>query len=216
MLVAPNGKVFCAGPSQITRYLNVSGTGAWTSVANSNYGTRNWGSAVMYDDGKVLLMGGVPCAFYGTCTTLPTASAEVIDLNSGSPAWTYTGSMAVGRKLFQATLLPDGKVLVAGGSKGSEDPNKGNPANPALAAEMWDPATGTWSTMASLAGYRGYHSIGLLLPDGRVLSAGSDGKSSARRNSRSACRACSRTNVGPVVHSGIALDVPCSRLEPLP
>ena len=61
MFVAPNGKVFCAGPSQTTRYLDVTGTGAWSSVGNSNYGTRNWGSSVMYDDGKVLLMGGSPC-----------------------------------------------------------------------------------------------------------------------------------------------------------
>src|SRR6266404_6293918 len=44
MHVAPNGRVFCAGPSQATRYLNVSGTGTWTLVGNSNYGTRNWGT----------------------------------------------------------------------------------------------------------------------------------------------------------------------------
>src|SRR6266576_2607880 len=50
MFVAPNGKVFCAGPSQTSRYLDVSGSGSWSSVANSNYGTRNWGSSVMYDD----------------------------------------------------------------------------------------------------------------------------------------------------------------------
>src|SRR5437899_4799316 len=82
MFVAPNSKVFCAGPSQTTRYLDVSGTGAWSSVANNNYGDRNWGSPVMYDDGKVLLTGGSPCAFYSGCSTLPTATAEIIDLNS--------------------------------------------------------------------------------------------------------------------------------------
>jgi galactose oxidase-like protein/fibronectin type III domain protein/Kelch motif protein len=174
MFVAPNGKVFCAGPSQTTRYLDTTGTGAWSSVANSNYGTRNWGSAVMYDDGKVLLMGGTPCGFYpGTsCTSLPTASAEIIDLNSPTPAWQYTGSMVTGgRRLFNATLLADGKVLVSGGTRGYEDPNT-QPSNPAYACEMWDPATGTWTTMASLTKIRSYHSIALLLPDGRVLSAG--------------------------------------------
>src|SRR4029450_4492915 len=94
MFVAPNGKVFCAGPSQTTRYLDVTGTGDWSSVASSNYGNRNWGSAVMYDDGKVLVMGGSPCDFYATnCTTYPTATAEIIDLNSPNPRWTYTGSM---------------------------------------------------------------------------------------------------------------------------
>jgi galactose oxidase len=70
MFAAPNGKVFCAGPSPTTRYLDVTGTGVWSSVANSNYGTRNWGSAVMYDDGKVLIMGGSPCGFYSLATRI--------------------------------------------------------------------------------------------------------------------------------------------------
>ena len=172
MFVAPNGKVFCAGPSPTTRYLDVTGTGAWTSVAKSNYGTRNWGSAVMYDDGKVLMMGGSPCGFYSTnCTTYPTATAEIIDLNSPNPAWTYTGSMVYGgRKLFNATLLPDGKVLVTGGSRGTESANNA-PTDPAYGSEMWDPATGTWTAMASLTTARAYHSTAVLLPDGRVLSA---------------------------------------------
>ncbi|MBA3573014.1 MAG: kelch domain-containing protein, partial [Pyrinomonadaceae bacterium] len=174
MHVAPNGKVFCAGPNKTTRYLDVAGTGAWSTVASSNYGTRNWGSSVMYEDGKVLLMGGTTCGAYAsTCTALPTATAEIIDLNSATPAWRYTGSMGGGRKLQNATLLPDGKVLVTGGSRGSEDPNSKS-SDPAYSSELWDPATNTWATMASLKVFRGYHSIALLLPDGRVLSAGGE------------------------------------------
>src|SRR6266480_943790 len=138
MHVAPNGKVFCAGPSQTTRYLDTTGTGAWSLVGSSNFDTRNWGSSVMYDEGKVLLMGGSPCAPYPftpnqtySCTTLPTASAEIIDLNNPTPAWIYTGSMVTGgRKLFNAILLADGTVLVTGGSRGTEDPNT-KPTNPA-------------------------------------------------------------------------------------
>jgi galactose oxidase len=170
MFVAPNGKVFCAGPTRPTRYLDVTGTGAWSSVAANNYGIRNWGSSVMYDDGKVLLMGGSPCGFYATnCTTYPTATAEIIDLNSPTPTWEYTGSMVTGgRKLHNATLLADGKVLVTGGSRGTEGPNT-NSSDPAYAGELWDPATGTWTTMASLTKIRTYHSTALLLPDGRVL-----------------------------------------------
>ena len=76
-----------------------------------------------------------------------------------------------GRKLFNATLLADGTVLVTGGSRGTEDPNT-RPTNPAYECELWDPATGTWTQMASLTKIRTYHSIALLLPDGRVLSAG--------------------------------------------
>src|SRR4029077_20842345 len=120
-----------------------------------------------------LLVGGSPCAPYATnCTTYPTATAEVIDLNSPTPTWQYTGSMVTGgRKLHNATLLADGKVLVTGGSRGIEDPNT-QPSNPAYASELWDPATGPWTTMASLTKIRSYHSVALLLPDGRVLSAG--------------------------------------------
>jgi galactose oxidase len=172
MFVAPNGRVFCAGPGQRTRYLDVNGTGDWSFVANSNYGTRNWGSAVMYNNGKVLIMGGSPCGFYSTtCNTYPTETAEIIDLNSPTPTWEYTGSMVTGgRKLHNATLLPDGKVLVTGGSRGTEGPNA-RPDDPAYECEMWDPATGTWATMASLTRIRAYHSTALLLPDGSVLTA---------------------------------------------
>src|SRR6266513_2890513 len=181
MHVAPNGQVFCAGPSQTTRYLDATGTGAWSLVGSSNFDTRNWGSSVMYAEGKVLLMGGSPCAPYKftpgatTCTTSsPTATAEIIDLNNPNPAWIYTGSMVTGgRKLHNATLLADGTVLVTGGSRGTEDPNTA-PTNPAYECELWDPATGTWTQMASLTKIRSYHSVALLLPDGRVLSAGGD------------------------------------------
>src|SRR4029077_17292617 len=67
--------------------------------------------------------------------------------------------------------LADGTVLVTGGSRGTEDPNT-TPSNPAYARELWEPATRTWTQMASLTKIRSYHSIALLLPDGRVLSAG--------------------------------------------
>src|SRR5262249_51360247 len=141
-------------------------------VRNSSYGLRNWGSAVMYDIGKILLMGGTPCGRYSTtCSTVPTATAEVIDLTAASPAWRYTTPMAGERKLHNATLLPDGKVLVTGGSRGTEDPNTLS-EDPVYPCEMWDPATESWSTMASSSTFRGYHATALLLPDGRVLSAG--------------------------------------------
>ena len=58
MFVAPNGRVFNAGPAQMARYLDTAGTGAWTNVANSAFGYRDYGSAVMYEQGKVLIVGG--------------------------------------------------------------------------------------------------------------------------------------------------------------
>ncbi|MCA1628230.1 MAG: fibronectin type III domain-containing protein, partial [Acidobacteria bacterium] len=162
MFVAPNGKVFYAGSTQTTRYLDTSGTGSWTTVANTNFGDRGDQStwAVMYDDGKVLIGGGADP---------PTATAEVINLNDASPTWRYVAPMAYPRRHSNATLLPDGKVLVTGGTSG---PGFNNETSPVYAAEMWDPATESWTTMASMSRMRLYHSAAVLLPDGRVLAAG--------------------------------------------
>jgi hypothetical protein len=161
MLVAPNGKVFDAGPSRQSRYLNTSGTGSWSNVAVTKFGgSRDYGPAVMYDVGKVLLVGG---------SDPPTATAEIIDLNAATPAWKFTGAMHFARRQHNAVILPDGKVFIVGGSNGSGFDNSNSKVLP---TEMWNPATGAFTTMASIATYRGYHSTALLLPDGRVLSAG--------------------------------------------
>ena len=165
MLLAPNGRVFDAGPTARTRYLNTSGTGAWSDVADRVGGTRSYGSAVMYAPGKVLVMGGN--------TNPPRNTAEVIDLNAASPSWRAVGSMQFARRHLNATLLPDGKVLVTGGTAA---PGFNDPSGHVDAAELWDPATENWTTLASNSGIpRVYHSTALLLPDGRVLSTGGNG-----------------------------------------
>jgi len=162
-----NGKVFNAGPNQDTQYLDTSGTGAWTNVGLRKFGFRDYGSSVMYDDGKVLVVGGADP---------PTPTAEVIDLNAASPAWSDAARMANPRRQLNATLLPDGKVLATGGSSAA---GFSEPSGAVHAAEMWDPATDSWTTLASSTRFRGYHSIALLLPDGRVLSAGGDNEPNA-------------------------------------
>jgi hypothetical protein len=161
MLVAPNGKVFNAGPSRQTRYLDTTGTGAWSNVAVLNFtGFRDYGPAVMYAPGKVAVIGGADP---------PTATAETIDLNAAPPTWHYTGSMHFPRRQHNAVILPDGKVFIVGGSSARGFDTS---TSPVLPTEMWDPATGQFTVMASIAVYRGYHSTALLLADGRVLSAG--------------------------------------------
>jgi PKD repeat protein len=158
--LAPNGKLFYAGEERTSRYLDPSGSGAWTTVGDRLYGVRDYGSAVMYDEGKILYAGG------GRTTN----TAEVIDLNSATPAWQWTGSMAYPRRQMNATLLPTGEVLVTGGTSGTEF----NDLTQAVhAAEVWNPSTGLWTTLASNTINRGYHSTSLLLPDGRVLHSGS-------------------------------------------
>ena len=161
MFVAPNGQVFDAGPTVVTRYLNTTGTGSWSVVSKTKYPNfRDYGSAVMYTPGKVLIVGG---------DDPPTNTAETIDLNSSTPAWSFTNSMVNHRRQMNATILPDGTVLATGGSSGKGFNNFGFPV---LAAELWNPNTGAWTTLASSGHYRGYHSIAVLLPDGRVLTAG--------------------------------------------
>jgi hypothetical protein len=167
---APNGKVFAAGPQQTARYLDTTGTGAWSDVAASSLVYRDYGSSVMYADGKVLIVGGNPREPESPApAVIPSATAEVIDLNVSNPSWRSVASMSVGRRHLNATLLPDGKVLVTGGSG---FPGFDNPAGSVLYAEMWDPVSEAWSIMAGYTRYRGYHSNALLLPDGRVLIAG--------------------------------------------
>ena len=167
MFQAPNGKVFYAGWDRMSRYLDPQGAGSWTDVGTSIYGDREAGTAVMYEPGKVLIVGGGGGRL--APGTRPTATAETIDLNSGSPAWRTTGSMAFARRHFNVTLLPTGEVFVVGGTNGT---GFNNAAGSVHAAEIWNPETGRWKTVAANAINRIYHSTSLLMPDGRVLVAG--------------------------------------------
>jgi hypothetical protein len=116
----------------------------------------------MYAPGKILVVGG---------GDPPTATAEVIDLTAAQPAWRSVASMSVARRHLNTTLLPDGTVLVTGGSYGSGFDNR---TTPVYTAELWDPATEKWTMLSSASVGRFYHSSTVLLPDGRVLSTGGE------------------------------------------
>ena len=96
-------------------------------------------------------------------------SAELYDSASGT--WAATGNMATPRgQSYPATLLPSGKVLVAGG-------NDFGGHNTFSSAELYDPAAGVWTATSSLAAARSGHTA-TLLPSGRVLVAGGGNNSS--------------------------------------
>ncbi len=165
--VAPNGKIFVA-ETATSRYLDPT-TGTWSLVAARLYGARSYGSAVMYEPGKVIYVGG----------GYTTNTAEIIDLTSGSPRWQWTGSMAFPRRHLNATVLPTGEVLATGGTGGTAF----NDLTLAVhAAELWNPQTGVWTRLASNSIDRIYHSTSILLPDGRVLHAGSGESGPNQRN----------------------------------
>ncbi len=163
--VAPSGLLFYAGELRESAYLDPDGGGSWTPVAGSLYGRRDYGSAVMYRPGEVLIVGGSDPP-----DGPPTNTAEIIDLTAGAPVWQYTGSMAAARRQLNATLLPDGRVVATGGTSAA---GFTDPAGAVHSAEVWDPVTGAWTAWASNAVTRVYHSTTLLLPDGRLLHAGS-------------------------------------------
>jgi hypothetical protein len=121
---------------------------------------RTYGGAVMYDEGKILYAGG----------GLTTNTAEIIDLNQPAPTWQFTSPMAFARRHHNLTALPTGEVLATGGVSG---PVFNDVSTGVHAAELWNPSTGQWTTLASNAITRGYHGTSLLLPDGRILNAGS-------------------------------------------
>jgi Domain of unknown function (DUF1929) len=157
---APNGMVFSAGQWARTQYMNTAGAGALgPNIPHVADTLRDYGSAVMYDVGKIIVMGGG--------YTLNTA--ETINLNAVAPQWTSTGSMAYPRRQMNATLLANGEVLATGGGSGDF---RGS-VNPVLVAEMWNPATGLFTPMAAMHLARLYHSSAVLLPDGRLMSLGS-------------------------------------------
>jgi hypothetical protein len=177
-----NGLIFYASERTRSRWFNVDGTGvgggrgSWTDGPSHRYGfNRDYGSAVMYETGKILVVGGGGNTSWPTPdpkTNVPTETAEIIDLNSASPTWQNTGSMANKRRHMNATVLPDGQVLATGGTRGGGFVDI-NPADAVKAAELWNPKTGQWTTLSSASKMRVYHSVSMLLPDGTVLHGSS-------------------------------------------
>ena len=105
-------------------------------------------------------------------------SVERIDLSQPNPRWELTGRMHHRRVHANGVLLPDGNLLVVGGMSryghGSHSPDAHGTQGAVCEAELYDPSANTWTLMAAQQKPRLYHSTALLLPDGRVISMGSN------------------------------------------
>jgi hypothetical protein len=171
--VAPNGKIFHSGPTPRMHWINPARNGSYEpartmageDIMFSDFYHKH-GTTVMYDEGKLLTAGGW---ISGTDTT-STNQAFTVDLNGPTPIVEPTAPMLYARKFQNGVILPTGEVLVVGGNTSGR---KFSDAGSILAPEVWDPATGTWSELAPMTIPRNYHSVALLLTDGRVLAAGS-------------------------------------------
>jgi galactose oxidase len=160
-----NRRVFQAGPSRAMNWYGTTGSGDTTPAGvRSDDGDAMNGNAVMFDSGQILTIGGAPSYTNSTATR----NAYVISLNGGVTV-RKVPSMAYQRAFHNSVVLPDGKVLVVGGQDYAV-PFSDNGA--VLTPELWDPAAETFTPMAASTIPRTYHSVALLLPDARVLTAG--------------------------------------------
>ena len=166
MYVLPDGRVFAAATQEDaiqSQVLNLS-TNTWSPVGS---GVVDGGSSVEYAPGKILKSGTAWNPDYPAKNAA--ATAYVIDMNQASPNWRQVASMAFPRTQHQLTMLPDGTVLATGGSRNS---NVNDRSTAVLAAELWNPATETWTTLSSGSVPRMYHSSATLIPDGRIILGG--------------------------------------------
>ena len=150
-----------------TGHAATSTIGTWELTDSLNV-VRFGHSSTLLANGRVLAAGG------RTTNTTPTPPATFTNHKSSelydpiTEEWTLTGSMTTARFSHTATLLNDGRVLVVGGFT---DPPS-SPNQPITdTAELYDPATGTWTPTDSLDVRRALHGAAKL-PDGKVLVAG--------------------------------------------
>jgi large repetitive protein len=129
---------------------------SWSYTGNLNT-SRYFHTATLLPDGTLLVAGG-------SNATGVLDSVELYDPDTGM--WSITGSLNVARSIHTTTLLRDGKVLVAGGITGSVSQEFSTNT-----AELYDPATRTWSLTGNLNVGRDLHTA-TLLEDGKVLVAG--------------------------------------------
>jgi Domain of unknown function (DUF1929)/Ricin-type beta-trefoil lectin domain len=165
----PDGQVELVGPYNPMNTINTSGTGAISATKSRDGISRDYGSFATYDIGKVLVVGGGNLTEDGQ-SNVPTKTAVVVDVGNGTSVRS-TASMSVGRRQHNLTVLADGSVLATGGQSRSVD-GLVDLTYPVFAAERWNPATETWTVLASASRVREYHSTATLLPDGTVLTGG--------------------------------------------
>jgi hypothetical protein len=168
-----SGKVFYSGPTASVAYLNTTGLGSWDAAVGRDNMGRIYGSSVMYQPSRLLVMGG----------GVNNNTAVTVNLAGGGIQVTSTGSMNSARTHLNATILPNGQVFVNGGNTSGINFDD---STSVYSGEIWNPSTGTWQLMANADKPRNYHAVTLLLPDGRVWTAGGGGCGTCSVNQQSA------------------------------
>lgn len=168
-----NGSVFQAGPSRAMNWYFTDDDGSVQGVGDRLDDDDSMsGNAVMFDAtaGKILTIGGSP----DYDKSWATSNAHVITLKGPGetpdvqPAG-VDGTMHSERVFHTSVVLPDGTVLIAGGQTYGVAFNE---QNVQFVPELYDPKTNTFTELTGNNVIRVYHTISILLPDGRVLNAG--------------------------------------------
>ncbi|HKR73058.1 MAG TPA: galactose oxidase-like domain-containing protein, partial [Candidatus Nitrosocosmicus sp.] len=173
MFLMPSGLVYTSSPRE-ELYLFDPSTGRWTRVGVSAFGQyRDYGTSILLplqntssERGKVMVLGGSVTAD-GPATNV----VEIHDFNQGtstSPNIRTVTPLNRGRKYPLPIILPDGKVVIFGGSSQANE-------NPVFVPEMFDPENESqgWVNLPAATVPRVYHGTAVLLPDGSVWTAGS-------------------------------------------
>src|SRR5688572_2462854 len=126
--IAPDGRVFGYDGAGRMYYVNTGGTGSIAMAGQFSGPTGTDSSAAMFRPGRILQFGG------------NTSGALVIDINGAAPVVSTTQSLSARRRLVNATILADGKVLATGGSDVWNDMSGAQ-----YTADVWNPATGQWT-----------------------------------------------------------------------
>ena len=132
----------------------------------------NESSAIAHNGRKGSVMKSTSKVFRAFLPVILLLGFALVGHVEAAGTWSLTDSMSTARFVHTATLLSDGRVLVAGGFDGFTSQ---------ASAELYDPATGTWSTTGSMAFARHGHTA-TLLPTGKVLVAGAASTNLASRS----------------------------------
>jgi hypothetical protein len=189
----PDGRMLQAGPAETNASILNPADWSWSRVSNllqSHYFYGNgvpWPAAGPGGSSKVMIIGGKDSVAFGGSNTFaadardPVSNfTEMFDAANPTGGWQALTQMPQPRARQNTVFLPDGTFLTVGGNSG--DPTQTgsdqylNSQKEALLYRPPTPTTpgGSWTPMAAQQKERAYHSTALLLPDGRVVSAGDD------------------------------------------
>ena len=165
LFATADNRVLHAGPSVNMNWITTGGDGSIRAAGgrgDDSYSQN--GNAAMYDVNRVLKTGGAP-AYENTTATRASYSIAI----GSEPTVTRLTPMSYPRAFHNSVVLPNGQVVVVGGQT---QPVPFSDNTTIFIPEIWDPVTRQFSTMPAMQVPRNYHSVALLLTDGRVMVGG--------------------------------------------